>query len=255
MREKCAVNPNRDSNTWLARSGAGRRNFLKLASLSMGLLASGAPLNAAAAAPTVPKPENVLTPDAALERLMQGNGRYLKGTGTATNFTSASKSLAKGQNPYACILGCADSRVSPELAFDENQGDLFVTRVAGNFVTSEILASLEYGTAVLNASLIMVLGHTSCGAIGAAIKAVEKDEHFPGHIQSLTTALSPAVHQAMHQKSGNLADAATRENVRLNVQKLRKATPILSKRVRDGQLKVVGGIYDIKTGKVELIEA
>ena len=230
-----------------------RRSFIKLAALGMGLLAGGTSVHSLAAEPPVPKPQNVLTPDAALDRLMQGNKRYVKGIETKDSYTTVSKALATGQNPYACILGCADSRVSPELAFDENQGDLFVTRVAGNFVTSEILASLEYGTAVLNASLIMVLGHTSCGAIGAAIKAVEKDEHFPGHIQSLTTALSPAVHQAMHQKSGNLADAATRENVRLNVQKLRKATPILSKRVRDGQLKVVGGIYDIKTGKVELI--
>jgi carbonic anhydrase len=232
-----------------------RRSFIKLAALGMGLLAGGTSVHSLAAEPSVPKPQNVLTPDAALDRLMQGNKRYVKGIETKDSYATVSKALATGQNPYACILGCADSRVSPELAFDENQGDLFVTRVAGNFVTSEILASLEYGTAVLNASLIMVLGHTSCGAIGAAIKAVEKDEHFPGHIQSLTTALSPAVHQAMHQKSGNLADAATRENVRLNVQKLRKATPILSKRVREGQLKVVGGIYDIKTGKVELIEA
>ncbi|MEN9944577.1 MAG: hypothetical protein RLY18_535, partial [Pseudomonadota bacterium] len=123
------------------------------------------------------------------------------------------------------------------------------------FVTAEILASLEYATAVLNAPLIMVLGHTSCGAIGAAIKAVETDQDFPGHIQTLTTALSPAVEAAIKQKHKSLADAATRENVRLNVMKLRQATPILSKRVREGQLMVVGGLYDIKTGRIELIQS
>lgn len=233
-----------------------RRSFLKHATvgISAALTTVAVPTVAAAAPPATPKPENVLTPDAALARLMDGNKRYVKGIETTDSFTTVSKALASGQNPYACILGCADSRVSPELAFDENQGDLFITRVAGNFVTPEILASLEYGTAVLNAQLIMVLGHTSCGAIGAAIKAVEKDEDFPGHIQSLTSALSPAVEGAIKQKPKDLADAATRENIRLNVAKLRTATPILSKRVRDGQLKVVGGLYDIKTGRVELIE-
>ncbi|MGI9143580.1 MAG: carbonic anhydrase [Fluviibacter sp.] len=233
-----------------------RRDFLKYATLGLGATLSSValPTTAFAAPPATPKPENVLTPDAALTRLMECNRRYVKGVESTDSFTTVNKALATGQNPYACILGCADSRVSPELAFDENQGDLFITRVAGNFVTPEILASLEYGTAVLNAQLIMVLGHTSCGAIGAAIKAVEKDESFPGHIQSLTTALSPAVEGARKRKPKDLADAATRENIRLNVLRLRSATPILSKRVRDGQLKVVGGLYDIKTGRVELIE-
>jgi carbonic anhydrase len=232
-----------------------RRNFLKLAAVGASIAAGGFSTTATAATPATPKPENVLTPDAALNRLMEGNRRYVKGIENANSFITVPKSLSTGQNPYACILGCADSRVGPELTFDENQGDLFVTRVAGNFVTAEILASLEYATAVLNAPLIMVLGHTSCGAIGAAIKAVETDQDFPGHIQTLTTALSPAVEAAIKQKHKSLADAATRENVRLNVMKLRQATPILSKRVREGQLMVVGGLYDIKTGRIELIQS
>lgn len=230
-----------------------RRNVLKLTSLGFGIANSAIPLNAKASPPSIPKPENILTPSAALARLMEGNQRYAKGIETTDSFTTVNKMLKSGQNPYACILGCSDSRVSPELAFDENQGDLFIARVAGNFVTPEILASLEYGTAVLNAPLIMVLGHTSCGAIGAAIKAVEKNEGFPGHIQSLVTALSPAVRIALNQKAKNLADAATRENVKINIQKLRNATPILSKRIGEGKLQVVGGIYDIETGRVELI--
>lgn len=238
-----------------AKANQERRQFLKLVAVGATVAAGTLSGTATAAPPATPKPENVLTPDAALARLMDGNKRYVKGIDTTDSFTTVSKALASGQNPYACILGCADSRVSPELAFDENQGDLFITRVAGNFVTPEILASLEYGTAVLNAQLIMVLGHTSCGAIGATIKAVEKDENFPGHIQSLTTALSPAVRNAISKKPNDLTDAATRENVRLNVIKLRQATPLLSKRVRDGQLRVVGGLYDIKSGRVELIDA
>lgn len=231
-----------------------RRHFLMMSTIGMGFAACGFTTPSLAATPTTPKPENVLTPDAALNRLMEGNRRYVKGIENANSFITVPKSLSSGQNPYACILGCADSRVGPELTFDENQGDLFVTRVAGNFVTPEILASLEYATAVLNAPLIMVLGHTNCGAIGAAIKAVEADQDFPGHIQTLTTALTPAVEAAIKQKRKDLADTATRENIRLNVMKLRQATPILSKRTRQGQLMVVGGLYDIKTGRVELIQ-
>lgn len=226
-----------------------RRRFLTALASTAGLLATGMPLSAGAA----PKPENVMTPDSALARLMAGNARYASGTETANGFKTTHKALTKGQNPYACILGCADSRVSPELCFDENQGDLFVTRVAGNFVTPEILASLEYGTAVLKAPLIMVLGHTSCGAINAAIKAVKNDEAFPGHIQKLATDLSPAVESAMKAKPSNLELASVKENVLLNVAKLQKSTPLLRRMVQNKQLQVVGGFYDLNTGRVELI--
>ena len=233
-----------------------RRSFLKLAAAGLGAaLTASASWPVLAAGGPVPKPENVMTPDAALARLMQGNARYVKGVETPDSFKTILPALSAGQNPYACILGCADSRVSPELCFDENQGDLFVTRVAGNFVTTEILASLEYGTAVLNAPLIMVLGHTSCGAVGAAIKAMEKHENFPGHIQTLATAISPAVREAIKNDPKNIADYATRQNVRNNVIKLREATPLICDRVDKGQLRVVGGLYDLKTGRVELIEA
>lgn len=226
-----------------------RRRFLTAMVSTAGLLATGMPLSAGAA----PKPENVMTPESALARLMAGNARYASGTETANGFKTTQKSLSKGQNPYACILGCADSRVSPELCFDENQGDLFVTRVAGNYVTPEILASLEYGTAVLKAPLIMVLGHTSCGAINAAIKAVKNDEAFPGHIQKLATDLSPAVENVMKAKPANLELASVKENVLLNVAKLQNSTPLLRRMVQNKQLQVVGGVYDLNTGRVELI--
>ncbi|MBU3667200.1 MAG: carbonic anhydrase [Rhodocyclaceae bacterium] len=202
----------------------------------------------------VAKHENILTPSQALERLLSGNARYLAGVDSPDSFQYQPDTLAESQNPYACILGCADSRVSPEHCFDEGQGDLFVTRIAGNFVTQEILGSLEYGTAVLGASLIMVLGHTGCGAIGAAIKAVDSDEDFPGHIQGIATALSPAVTQATSEGStDSRAVSATRINVALNVDKLRNATPVLRKLVREERLRIVGGLYHVATGAVEII--
>lgn len=200
-----------------------------------------------------PKPENTLTPDQALERLMAGNERYFNGKSQAVNFADSRASLTKGQNPYACLLSCADSRIGPEFCFDEGRGDLFVTRVAGNFVTSEILASLEYGTAVLQAPLIMVLGHTSCGAISAAVQAYTKNASFPGHIQTLTTKLAPAVRQAVNDKDEDLIAASTRINVQQNVRNLSESNPIISERVAQGKLKIVGGIYNLDTGRVSLV--
>ncbi len=215
----------------------------------------GAPsLSDAAHASAPPQPENVLNPDQALERLMAGNARYVSGKTTSIDFATTRQALAGGQNPYACLLSCADSRIGPEFCFDEGRGDLFVTRVAGNFVNTDILASLEYGTAVLGAPLIMVLGHTSCGAIGAAVQAYTENADFPGHIQALTTALAPAVRQAAKSDKGDaLVAAATKDNVRLNVKMLTESNPIISDRVAKGKLKIVGGIYDLETGRVDLV--
>ncbi|WP_148255892.1 carbonic anhydrase [Pusillimonas sp. T7-7] len=201
-----------------------------------------------------PKPDNALSPDQAVKRLMEGNERYASGKTQSRNFASTRAALAGGQNPYASILSCADSRVSPELCFDEERGDLFVTRVAGNYVTSDILASLEYGAAVLSAPLIMVLGHTSCGAVSATVSALEKQAEFPGHIQSIVTALMPAVRAAAAEPhEGTLLYAATVKNIKHNVKQLQEATPILSRMVQDGKIKVVGGLYHLDTGRVELV--
>ncbi len=217
-------------------------------------LASALALSGVAHASTPPQPENVLNPDQALERLMAGNARYVSGKSTPVNFSATRQVLSGGQNPYACLVSCADSRIGPEYCFDEGRGDLFVTRVAGNFVNTDILASLEYGTAVLGAPLIMVLGHTSCGAIGAAVQAYTENASFPGHIQALTTALAPAVRQAAQSAKGDaLVAAATKDNVRLNVTMLTESNPIISDRVAKGKLKIVGGIYDLKTGRVDLV--
>lgn len=208
----------------------------------------------AAQSPPPPKPGNALSPDQAIKRLIEGNERYSSGKAQHRSFASTRAALVGGQNPYACILSCADSRVSPELCFDEQRGDLFVTRVAGNYVTNDILASLEYGVAVLHSPVIMVLGHTRCGAVGAAVSAVEKQAEFPGHIQTIVTALIPAVRAAAAKnQAGTLIQASIIENVKQNVQRLQKATPILSSAVQTGKVKVVGAVYDLETGRVELV--
>jgi len=205
-----------------------------------------------AASDSPPIPANVITPDAAFERLMRGNKRYVSGKSNIRNFSQTRAALTKGQNPFASILSCADSRVSPELCFDEGRGDLFVNRLAGNYVSSDILASIEYGAAVLNAPIIMVLGHTECGAIKAAIKADKDNVDFPGHIQAITTSLQGAV-KAGQKNGGDLLAATTVENIKINVALLKDSTPLLRKLVEDKKLKVVGGLYHLDTGKVELV--
>ncbi len=209
-----------------------------------------------AASPGEPvKPANVVSPDAALARLMEGNERYVSGNATLKDYSLTRDALSRGQNPFACLLGCSDSRVGPELCFDTSRGDLFVTRIAGNYLTSDILASLEYGTTVLQAPLVLVLGHTQCGAVSAAVSAYEQEIDFPGHIQNIATAIAPAVHNAAAQPNGNgtLVEKATLENIRLNVLALQLATPLISRRVRDGKLKIAGGLYNLDSGRVDLI--
>jgi carbonic anhydrase len=199
-----------------------------------------------------PKPENVLSPDAALERLLKGNERYVDGIARRHDFKHEREALAGGQNPYAAILSCADSRIAPEYAFDSGRGDLFVCRVAGNFASNETIASLEYAVAVLNTPLILVLGHDACGAVDATIKSLKDEKAPPGHMPSLVEAIAPAVKAAASQ-SGDTLGNAIRQNVIDNVTKLKSATPILSAAVDEKKLKVLGGIYRLKTGKVEMV--
>jgi len=238
------------------QDGVARRDFLKTVSgAAAGLAASLALSRVAFAADPgkpPPKPENVIDPDAALERLMSGNARYVDGVAKRHDFKTEREALAGGQNPFAAILSCADSRIAPEYAFDAARGDLFVVRVAGNFANEDMIASLEYGVSVLNVPLIMVLGHGACGAVDATVKSVQDGTRLPGHLPSLVSAITPAV-KAATGMTGNLLDNAIKENVVLNVQALRTATPILSKAVEDKKLRVVGGIYNLATGKVDLV--
>jgi len=199
-----------------------------------------------------PKPENVLSPDASLKRLMEGNQRYVGGLALRHDFKHEREALAGGQNPYAAILSCADSRIAPEYAFDSGRGDLFVCRVAGNFATEETVASLEYAVAILAAPLILVLGHDACGAVDATIKSLKDGKPLPGHMPSLVTGLAPSVN-AVAGQAGNALDNAIRQNVVDNVAKLKAATPILGAAVEQNKLKVVGGIYRLKDGKVDMV--
>src|SRR6202022_1174369 len=134
-----------------------------------------------------PKPQNVVSPDASLELLMKGNKRYVEGDSRRHDFKREREALVGGQNPYAGILSCADSRIAPEYAFDSGRGDLFVCRVAGNFANSDTIASMEYAVAMLGTPLIMVLGHDACGAVGATIKSLKDNITLPGHLPSLVT--------------------------------------------------------------------
>jgi carbonic anhydrase len=193
------------------------------------------------------------TPEAALKLLVEGNARYVANQPQQRDFSAGRASRALGQAPFAAILGCADSRVAPELAFDQNPGDLFVVRVAGNFVTPDGLGSLEFGAAVLGTKLIMVLGHTSCGAVNATVEALQKGNALPGHIADLVRAMKPGIEPVLKQPGADLQQRALVANVRYNVERLKTATPILAGMVAKNELGVVGGIYDLATGKVTLV--
>lgn len=189
-----------------------------------------------------------LTPDQALAELMAGNERFVatKRKSPHQDFVRVTE-VAKGQAPFAAILSCADSRVVPEILFDQGIGDLFVARVAGNIATIEDIASEEYAVAVLGASLLMVIGHERCGAVDAALKGGE----LPGVIGSLVTAIRPAVEASEGQPGDRLANAV-KANVRVQVRRL-QSSPVIGGLVKQGKLKVVGGYYDLDTGKVELV--
>ena len=226
-----------------------RRSFI-LATSAAGLLLANSAVAKETKAP--PKPQNVLSPDAALKRLKEGNERYVAGVAKRHDFKHEREALVGGQNPFAAILSCADSRIAPEYAFDSGRGDLFVCRVAGNFANEDTIASMEYAVAILNVPLILVLGHEACGAVDATIKSLKDDKPLPGHMPSLATAIAPAV-KASSQQAGNALNNAIKQNVIDNVAKLKGAGPILSAAVEQNKLKVVGGIYELEDGEVEII--
>lgn len=187
-----------------------------------------------------------LTPDEALKALLDGNQRYIDGR--FKSFDQDKQILrdhtVEKQEPFAAVLSCADSRVPIEIIFDESIGHIFVTRVAGNIATPEIIGSLEFGAAVLGTKVILVLGHAGCGAVKAAIA----NGPVPGQISSLFPALRPAVDQA-----GPDLVATTKANASIQAALLSKASPVLAPMVKEGKLKIVGGYYDLGTGKVTIL--
>jgi carbonic anhydrase len=191
--------------------------------------------------------QSTLTPDAALKALMDGNQRYVdqRLTSFQEDLDVLKQHTAEKQEPFASVLSCADSRVPVELAFDQSIGHIFVNRVAGNVATTEIIASIEYGVAVLGTRVIMVLGHGNCGAIKATIASKE----VPGQISSLYRFLRPAVNEA-----GNNVDAAIAANARIQAQLLRESSTVVAGALKAGTVKVVAAVYELDTGKVKLLD-
>jgi len=189
-------------------------------------------------------PAAVMNADAALAKLKEGNARFVGSKISQGKPTAARRAeTAQSQHPYAIVLGCADSRTSPEIIFDQNIGDIFVVRTAGNLVDDHGLGSIEYAVEHLGARLIVVLGHKRCGAVIAALAS----DTAPGHVQSLVRDIQPAV-QATKGKSGDATDLAIAENARLMATKVRSEANLgdLAKDVR-----IVSAVYDLDTGKVD----
>jgi carbonic anhydrase len=190
-----------------------------------------------------------LTGDDALAKLLEGNARYVEQARLNPNQTDERRdSLIGGQSPYAIILGCSDSRVPPEIIFDQGLGDLFVIRVAGNVVDDIVLASIEYAAEHLHTPLLMVLGHTNCGAVGAALQ----DDELDGHLPSIAQAIEEAVEKAQDE-DGDTLDMTIRAHARITAGHLRGSDPILKGLVDEGKLKVVAAYYDLDTGVVEIL--
>ncbi len=217
-----------------------RRKFI--GTTAAGLLASASlelmfPLRLRAQSP--------LTPEEALKELMAGNERFVSGrmTSDAGDLKILKEHTVDKQEPFAAVLSCADSRVPVELIFDQTIGHLFVTRVAGNVITPEIIGSLEYSAAVLGIKVILVLGHSNCGAVKAALQG----KGVPGQISSLFPHIQPAIDQA-----GSDLVAATKANTEIQAKLLAESSPVIAPMVKDGKLKVVAGVYELSTGRVTL---
>lgn len=223
---------------------ASRREFVRFAAASLGLAAA----NGYAKAPSA---------DEALRDLLAGNERFAKGRPSSPRRRPEDfRALANAQYPEAVIVSCADSRVAPEILFDVGVGDIFVIRVAGNVIGgagASVKGSIEYAIAELHTPLIVVLGHSGCGAVKSAIKHIDSKDALPGAIGGLVDMVKPAVIQS-RGIPGDALENAIRANVELGVQRLEGLEPILAPRVKDGTVKIMGGVYDLKTGLVSLIK-
>lgn len=227
-----------------SEEGLSRRGFLSGAAVSTAAVVAGAGLNLAT--PRAASAQSTMTPDAALQALMDGNRRFTERKMTAfdEDLSLLKQNTAEKQEPFAAVLSCADSRVPVEIAFDQSIGHLFVTRVAGNITTPEITASLEYGALVLGTKVIMVLGHGNCGAVKATIDG----KPVPGQISALYAPIRPAVDQA-----GPDLEAAIRANAKNQARILAQASPVLAGLIKENKLKVVAAHYDLNNGRVSLL--
>lgn len=224
-----------------------RRALLRLCAIGVAATAVGAPRGSAA---------DRKDPDAVLQDLIEGNRRFALGkTEGPRRRPDDFSALATGQRPEAIVVSCADSRVPPEILFDQGVGDLFVVRVAGNVVASSgalVKGSIEYGVAELGATLIVVLGHSECGAVKAALQNLNAKKPLPGAIGPLVNLIKPAAAAAKAQ-SGDPLENAIRGNVLNGVRRLKELGPIVGPAIAKKQVKVVGGVYDLKSGVVSIV--
>lgn len=207
----------------------------------------------------VPRPANAqrdgVGPTEALERLIEGNRCFVAGQLSRPNQTpERRRAVASGQFPYAIVLGCSDSRVPPEIIFDAGLGDIFSVRVAGNVIDSAGLGSIEFAVAEFEAPLIVVLGHSQCGAVKAAIDVVKTGAVIGGPIGGLVDRIVPAVRRVLDQP-GDLLANAVRANVENGIAEILASEPILATRERIGSLDITGAVYDLASGVAELVEA
>ena len=190
-------------------------------------------------------------PAEAISKLKEGNSRYSSGNLQHPGQTTERRTeLAKTQHPFAAIVCCSDSRVPPEIVFDQGLGDLFIVRVAGNVINDEGLGSLEYTVDHLGTRLILVLGHQRCGAVDAARETIAAKGKAPGHIESLVTAIKPAVESTAKDD----LETTVKANVKNVVKALRSSTPILKAKVDSGEIQVIGGYYSLDTGAVTFLD-
>lgn len=231
-------------NDACTRADMGRRQFLRTAATGL-MFGSAAQSGIWLASSRSLYAQTNLTPEAALQELVAGNQRFASNrlTSIEHDLDILKEHTVDKQEPFAAVLACADSRIPVELVFDQSIGHIFVTRVAGNIVTPEIIGSLEYAVAVLQIRALLVLGHTSCGAVKAAMKA----DSVPGQISSLYPHLRPAVERS----AGNL-DKAIEANATLQAELLRTSSTVIRDAANAGALKVTAGVYNLTTGKVAL---
>jgi carbonic anhydrase len=200
------------------------------------------------------RPVQPVSPDEALAMLVEGNNIYLDESIPPIDYSAARAAAINTQQPIAAVLGCGDARVAAELIFSRDPGDLFMVRVAGNFLSDYGLASIEYCIEFLSTPLIVVLGHTGCGAVTAALQVISNNEVLPGRLFVLMDALEPSVLRALASHPEDPLNAAIKENVHRQVARLRTISPIITEALQNGRVKVVGALYDMATGKVHIID-
>lgn len=194
-----------------------------------------------------------MSPENAIQRLLEGNLRYCTSKGMNRDLIQEVADSTNAQYPFAIVLGCIDSRVPVEILFDQGVGDLFVARVAGNFENNDIIASMEYACKVVGSKLIVVLGHESCGAVKAACDNVEM-----GHITALLDRIKPAISKAtfngdVSSKNKECVDEVAKSNVSLTMARIREKSAILKNLERAGEIKIIGAFYQVHSGEVHLL--